>query len=134
MGQYRFVEQISCQIGLQHHHRETKDQVQDLSTSQKPYATETEGSKLIYNISNHPLQRTAKEFDFAVVRVKIPLDKISRQRTISKIDISVTQESMRQDISYIVKITKPPKRNLSYAEFQALKALRNNQQIQATQQ
>lgn len=62
---------------------------------------------------------------------RIPVENIisNVKSTIRRIEESNIQELVRQNITYILRITKPPKREIFHDEFQAVKALNNSENI-----
>ncbi|XP_074029242.1 uncharacterized protein [Leptinotarsa decemlineata] len=51
------------------------------------------------------------------------------ESALNRIDDKETQESIRQDIAHVLKNAKPPTRNIPHKEYQALKNLRENEDI-----
>ena len=89
----------------------------------------------VYNLSNHQLSEAEKNvlskgFNFAIAPKTIPKEEI-----ISSIEASLTTvnqtiaEQIRQDVSKILRTSKPPKTNITHNERQALKDLNNNKNI-----
>ncbi|XP_074026892.1 uncharacterized protein [Leptinotarsa decemlineata] len=75
--------------------------------------------------------RLAKGFNFAVAPGRIPVENIisNVESALNRIDDKETQESIRQDIAHVLKNAKPPTRNIPHKEYQALKNLRENEDI-----
>ncbi|XP_074035217.1 uncharacterized protein [Leptinotarsa decemlineata] len=73
----------------------------------------------------------AKGFNFAVAPGRIPVENIisNVESALNRIDDKETQESIRQDIAHVLKNAKPPTRNIPHKEYQALKNLRENEDI-----
>ncbi|XP_072401183.1 uncharacterized protein [Diabrotica undecimpunctata] len=109
-----------------------------LTAEQRPRKKETpptETHKLVYNFSNLELNEAttsvlSKGFNFAVAPARIPVENI-----ISEVESSITNippetaEIIRQDVSQILRTAKPPKRNLTREEKEALRDLQKNKEI-----
>ena len=92
-------------------------------------------SNTVHNFSDSPITTTAtqalsKGFNFAITPKVIPTEHIISQieSTISHLNPE-DAELIRQDTSRILRNSKPPPSNLSYQERQALKDLRNNENL-----
>lgn len=70
-----------------------------------------------------------KRFNFAIAAARIPVKHIisNLESLIRRIQDRNIRESIRQNISHILKTTKP--RNISYDEFKALRAVKNKDVI-----
>ncbi|XP_072384331.1 uncharacterized protein [Diabrotica undecimpunctata] len=106
-----------------------------LSLEQQPIETPQQDTcKLVYNFSNFRLDEATKSvlskgFNFAVAPARIPIENICEvESSITNIP-SDTAETIRQDVSRILRTAKPPKRNLTHEEKEALNSLRKNKEI-----
>ncbi|XP_072395251.1 uncharacterized protein [Diabrotica undecimpunctata] len=107
-----------------------------LSLEQHPRETPQQDTcKLVYNFSNFTLDEATKSvlskgFNFAVAPARIPIENIICEVESSITNIpSDTAETIRQDVSRILRTAKPPKRNLTHEEKEALNSLRKNKEI-----
>lgn len=106
-------------------------------TTEKHYISEITRFKVVYNLSDYHLKRTATEvlvkwFHFATAPARILVENIIShlESRIRRIEDSKVQESIQQYMYiYIVTITKPPKINISYDQFQSVNALKNHGHI-----
>ncbi|XP_072401602.1 uncharacterized protein [Diabrotica undecimpunctata] len=107
-----------------------------LSLEQQPRETPQQDTcKLVYNFSNFTLDEATKSvlskgFNFAVAPARIPIENIICEVESSITNIpSDTAETIRQDVSRILRTAKPPKRNITHEEKEALNSLRKNKEI-----
>ncbi|XP_023028767.2 uncharacterized protein [Leptinotarsa decemlineata] len=115
-----------------------KDKFNSLSLTQtrKNNIPRIEATRVVYNCSSKHLveastEALAKGFNFAVAPGRIPVENIisNVESALNRIDDKETQESIGQDIAHVLKNTKPPTRNKLHKEYQALKNLRENEDI-----
>ncbi|GLV46463.1 hypothetical protein CBL_20796 [Carabus blaptoides fortunei] len=106
---------------------------------QKPQSETSEDNtsqpKVVYNLSDEALDKDTAEvltkgFNFAVAPLRIPVEEIvcSVESAIQKLEKD-TAETIRQEVSRVLRRAKPPKKNISKEEYTALKKLRDNQNI-----
>ncbi|GLV34532.1 hypothetical protein CBL_07175 [Carabus blaptoides fortunei] len=95
----------------------------------------TSQPKVVYNISDEALDKDTTEvltkgFNFAVAPLRIPVEEIvcSVESAIQKLEKD-TAETIRQEVSRVLRRAKSPKKNISKEEYTALKKLRDNQNI-----
>ncbi|KAF2878754.1 hypothetical protein ILUMI_27414 [Ignelater luminosus] len=88
----------------------------------------------MHNLSKHHLDEDAqsvlaKGFNYAVTLTRIPVKDIicGVESSISRIDKNAAEE-IRQDVSWVLRTVRPPKKNLTRKE-QAVKSLRQNESI-----
>ena len=81
-------------------------------------------------LTEHDLSVLSKGFNFAIAPARIPTEEI-----ICGVEASITYlnkneaETVRQEVTRVLRTARPPKKNLSTEERQALKSLRDNKNI-----
>jgi hypothetical protein len=102
------------------------------ATTNKGYATT---NKKVINLSNHILKNEEinilkKGLGFAIAPKTVPIENIicSVEDSIKNLS-EEDKNAIRQDCALVLKKAKPPKSNISKMEHEAIKNLRNNENI-----
>jgi hypothetical protein len=98
-------------------------------------AHQLDPTKVVHNLSDYPLDQAtlsalAKGFNFAVAPSRVPTEDIITGVESAVFSLPEKEaETLRQQTCEILRKARPPPRNISFDEIQALKALRSNEEI-----